>query len=166
MSVFDRFRDRAIEQFKGVSDTVERTFRKTTLRGQIAQKQAAIGEAEAAIGRAVFAQVETGAVPPAGTEASIAAIRREQIALMTLRAELELLEAADRPAAGTCRACGAALEPGQRFCVRCGQPVPVAPSAPASALTCTACGATAAAGQKFCSECGRPLTPGNGAGGG
>ena len=47
-----------------------------------------------------------------------------------------------------CGSCGAAVEPGQRFCGECG-----------SALTsaCPACGAVATPGQRFCVACGSPL---------
>src|SRR5271166_982427 len=47
----------------------------------------------------------------------------------------------------TCRGCGAALAPGDRFCVECGAP----------AVVCPACGESAAPSNRFCRSCGHQL---------
>ena len=48
----------------------------------------------------------------------------------------------------TCSNCGAANQPGQKFCGECGT---------ALAVTCSSCSADNPTGQKFCGECGTPL---------
>lgn len=55
--------------------------------------------------------------------------------------------------------CGAVLQPGNKFCSECGQPVtPRTPGvAAAQARHCTRCGRAAPAGRKFCQGCGAPL---------
>jgi class 3 adenylate cyclase/tetratricopeptide (TPR) repeat protein len=53
-----------------------------------------------------------------------------------------------------CRACGAPLGPGARFCASCGTPVVVG---------CSNCGAELPDGARFCPACGTPLAAGAGA---
>ncbi len=64
----------------------------------------------------------------------------------------------------TCGTCGAALEPGDRFCERCGTRA-APPDAPAEAeISCSACGAPAQSvgGDHYCSSCGvRLRAPGD-----
>ena len=48
-----------------------------------------------------------------------------------------------------CRTCGAALEPGDAFCGKCGT---------SRALKCPACGTQANEGDRFCGKCGTTLT--------
>ena len=48
----------------------------------------------------------------------------------------------------TCPTCGAATEPGRKFCGECGTRLAVA---------CTACGTPNTPGARFCGECGTPL---------
>ena len=58
------------------------------------------------------------------------------------------------PVAGpACANCGAALNPGARFCQECGTPVPVAPVAPARRF-CANCGTELGSETRFCPECG------------
>ncbi len=60
----------------------------------------------------------------------------------------------------SCTSCGAALQPSQRFCAKCGARAPVSPSIPAppspSAETkfCTSCGARIPVRANFCANCG------------
>src|SRR3954471_17033336 len=49
----------------------------------------------------------------------------------------------------SCQGCGAANEPGRKFCTECGT---------ALVATCPQCGAPGASG-KFCGECGASLAP-------
>ncbi|MBO4365503.1 MAG: zinc-ribbon domain-containing protein [Eggerthellaceae bacterium] len=62
-----------------------------------------------------------------------------------------------------CCACGAEIQLGDRFCLRCGarqdQPVaaPIAPAPVASAPICTNCGLELNPGDKFCMRCGTPV---------
>lgn len=61
-----------------------------------------------------------------------------------------------------CAKCGVELDPGERFCGECGQPVqgPSAPSTPAGPVavgTCPKCGASMDPGRRFCSSCGYDL---------
>jgi len=65
-------------------------------------------------------------------------------------------------AALACQNCGAPLEAGAKFCVRCGTsvtsnatPQAVAPAAPAPAA-CRNCGAVLATEARFCISCGTP----------
>jgi len=164
MSVFDRFRDLAGKRMKDVSDSAARAVRKSTLRGQIGQREASLEHAYAGVGRAVFAQIEAGTPTPPGLQDQIAGIRRELAAVAVLRAEIETLDALDRPAPGTCPACGAAAPAGQRFCIRCGSALTPTdgqgPPPPASSGRCPACGADASVGQKFCARCGQLLISG------
>ena len=51
----------------------------------------------------------------------------------------------------TCRACGAPLVPGARFCATCGAPVE---------LSCAACGGPIPPSGRFCPACGTPVAPG------
>ena len=66
-----------------------------------------------------------------------------------------------------CPSCGAAVTPGNQFCLSCGTPLAViappsppteAPSAPKpQGNSCPACGADATPGNQFCLSCGTPL---------
>lgn len=55
-----------------------------------------------------------------------------------------------------CINCGAEINPGAKFCVKCGTLVPssVIEPAPAPERLCTVCGAKLKEGQKFCVKCG------------
>jgi predicted amidophosphoribosyltransferase len=55
-----------------------------------------------------------------------------------------------------CSSCGAAVEPGKKFCGKCGTPVSAAK--PIATLTCSGCGATIETGKKFCGKCGTPVS--------
>ena len=57
-----------------------------------------------------------------------------------------------QPQAASCRACGADLVEGAKFCTGCGAPTEYTPQ------PCTACGADLAEGAKFCGECGAATT--------
>ena len=60
------------------------------------------------------------------------------------------MAAAEADAAGRCRVCGAAVEPGAAFCEECG--------APQHGMHCEACGAAVKPGMALCPVCGRPVT--------
>jgi predicted amidophosphoribosyltransferase len=63
-----------------------------------------------------------------------------------------------------CSACGAALVPGDAFCMTCGQPAGISASAAQGAApmaaACAACGATLEPGDTFCMTCGQPAGAG------
>ncbi len=48
-----------------------------------------------------------------------------------------------------CRSCGAAMEPADAFCGKCGTP---------RRMTCPSCGAAAGDDDRFCGKCGTKLT--------
>jgi predicted amidophosphoribosyltransferase len=53
-----------------------------------------------------------------------------------------------------CPSCGAPVQPGDRFCVKCGGTLPQTRPA---ARTCPACGASLEAEDRFCRKCGHNL---------
>ena len=55
---------------------------------------------------------------------------------------------------GRCPQCGAAHEPGTKFCNECGQKI-----AAGGGLACSECGTENAPGAKFCNNCGSNTTP-------
>ena len=62
-----------------------------------------------------------------------------------------------------CKACGIAGAPGQRFCMKCGQPMEEAalaprPGAEAAGQACPVCGALGKPGMVFCTACGTAFT--------
>jgi len=61
-----------------------------------------------------------------------------------------------QPAPAVCSGCGAALQPGWRFCGRCRTPIAPQP-APAAPRTCAHCGAAALPDARFCGNCGQAL---------
>jgi hypothetical protein len=69
--------------------------------------------------------------------------------------------------ASACPACGAAYRSGDRFCVRCGGPLPAGDpmgSPPSTAeRTCPSCGAALHEGDRFCAKCGHTLHSGEAA---
>lgn len=60
-----------------------------------------------------------------------------------------------------CPKCGAPINPGQKFCTKCGQSLAANQSTPqdnaANSHTCPKCGAPVNPGQKFCTKCGQPM---------
>ncbi len=64
--------------------------------------------------------------------------------------KLEALIQARRASKGAnCEQCGTSMEPGQRFCAKCGVPV--------NRAACPSCGKKVRAGDFFCRSCGTPL---------
>lgn len=63
-------------------------------------------------------------------------------------------------AAVHCEGCGAATDPGTRFCPQCGQGLPAAPPPPATTAYCPQCGTLAQASGAYCRECGAMLGAG------
>jgi predicted amidophosphoribosyltransferase len=60
-----------------------------------------------------------------------------------------------KPEAGRrCPSCGRGYEPGDRFCVGCGQPLSQAHPAEAA---CPSCGAPIQGDDRFCAKCGETL---------
>jgi predicted amidophosphoribosyltransferase len=55
-----------------------------------------------------------------------------------------------------CPACGRAHRAGDRFCVRCGNPLPQDNDS-SKGLVCRSCGAPIRDGDRFCSRCGQGL---------
>lgn len=55
-----------------------------------------------------------------------------------------------------CTNCGNELNPGQKFCTKCGTPAP-APEVKSAGLQCPSCGKALNPGQKFCTGCGTPV---------
>lgn len=55
-----------------------------------------------------------------------------------------------------CTNCGNELNPGQKFCTKCGTPAP-APETKSMGMQCPACGKALNPGQKFCTGCGTPV---------
>ena len=60
-----------------------------------------------------------------------------------------------------CPKCGAPVNPGQKFCTKCGQPMANLQSNANTSNTnqsvCPKCGAPVNPGQKFCTKCGQPM---------
>jgi predicted amidophosphoribosyltransferase len=66
--------------------------------------------------------------------------------------------------AHACPACGAAYRPGDLFCVRCGGSLPQEEAQPEpEEPACSNCGAALHAGDRFCAKCGRPVATEEGA---
>lgn len=63
--------------------------------------------------------------------------------------------AATKTATINCVHCEQQLEPGAKFCIYCGTPVPL-PAAPEAVIFCQYCGAKLAPGNHFCTQCGKP----------
>lgn len=59
----------------------------------------------------------------------------------------------------SCPSCGMSYQAGDRFCVRCGNGLPQAPSTDAGVL-CPGCGATVRQDDRFCAKCGQDLVVG------
>ena len=61
-----------------------------------------------------------------------------------------------------CPKCGAPVNPGQKFCTKCGQklmvPQPNSDSTISKVSACPKCGAPVNLGQKFCTKCGQPMS--------
>ncbi len=55
-----------------------------------------------------------------------------------------------------CPSCGKAYQPGDRFCVSCGEELPQAQAASAPQV-CPACGAPVRESDQFCAKCGQVL---------
>lgn len=55
-----------------------------------------------------------------------------------------------------CPKCGSPVNPGQKFCMKCGSKIDAAPQQPvvSSSNVCASCGAPMNLGQKFCTKCG------------
>ncbi|MCG3209127.1 MAG: hypothetical protein FOGNACKC_02746 [Anaerolineae bacterium] len=71
-----------------------------------------------------------------------------------VNAEIELLKRIERiDAGGGCPNCGAAIQPNDAFCTRCGQSL-----AQTGAGFCPRCGSPAQPGDAFCTRCGGPLS--------
>jgi len=71
------------------------------------------------------------------------------------------------PASGrVCPACSAPYQPGDRFCVRCGQTLPQEEAAPtpAQGSVCPSCGAALREDDLFCARCGHRLPTPTGGG--
>ena len=60
-----------------------------------------------------------------------------------------------------CPNCGAPVNPGQKFCTKCGAKMDATPQQPEmlSANVCPSCGAPLNPGQKFCTKCGAKMSP-------
>ena len=58
-----------------------------------------------------------------------------------------------------CTKCGNQLNPGQKFCTKCGTPVAAVPAPETKAMgaQCPKCGNVLNPGQKFCTKCGTPV---------
>lgn len=61
-----------------------------------------------------------------------------------------------------CPKCGAPVNPGQKFCTKCGHklmvPQPNSDSTISKVSACPKCGAPVNPGQKFCTKCGQPMS--------
>lgn len=55
-----------------------------------------------------------------------------------------------------CTNCEQEMEPGAKFCVYCGTPVPL-PAGLEAAVFCQHCGAKLAPGKHFCTKCGKSM---------
>jgi len=76
------------------------------------------------------------------------------------RAVQRLRQARKRRAGPACPACGAPYQPGDAFCVRCGQALPRQEAAPTPApeRVCPSCGAALRPDDRFCARCGHRLS--------
>ena len=68
---------------------------------------------------------------------------------------MEIVEA-NRAASAACPRCQAVLQPGGKFCIRCGAAVemPVSEESTGATGLCSQCGQPIAQGKRFCSQCG------------
>jgi len=59
-----------------------------------------------------------------------------------------------------CPKCGSEIQPGQKFCTKCGQPLNAVPQqqVKSSNNACPSCGAPLNPGQKFCTKCGTKIS--------
>jgi type II secretory pathway pseudopilin PulG len=95
---------------------------------------------------------------PAQREAPTSDVQVE-VAVQQLREARKQGGLAVPPSANGCPACSAPYQPGDRFCVRCGQVLPQqeTPPAPAQAAICPSCGAALRGDDPFCARCGHRL---------
>ncbi len=87
------------------------------------------------------------------------------VAVQRLRRSGKRSQAPALAAAALCPACSSPYQSGDRFCVRCGQtlPLPEAAPTPAQSPVCPACGAALRGDDVFCARCGHRLgAPGEG----
>ena len=69
---------------------------------------------------------------------------------------VQKLRRASREAGLNCPACGKGYQAGDRFCVRCGETLPL-PEVKPAAVACPSCGAALRGDEVFCSKCGHRL---------
>ncbi|RPI58574.1 MAG: zinc ribbon domain-containing protein [Chloroflexi bacterium] len=103
---------------------------------------------------------------PAEPEARISDAQVEG-AVQRLRRARKRGEPVSPGADRVCPACSAPYQPGDRFCVRCGQTLPEQGAAPtpAQAAVCPSCGAALREDDLFCARCGHRLPTPTGGGG-
>jgi hypothetical protein len=86
-----------------------------------------------------------------------------EVAVQRLRRAGKRGRAAAPTAIMPCPACNTPYQPGDRFCVRCGQTLsqPEMDGTPVSGSVCPSCGAALREDDRFCARCGhRQLSPG------
>ena len=165
MAFFDKLNDFA----KNISDKTTDAIETGKLQSKVNSEKNLAGEELKKIGEFYYnAWLNGGEIAPEVLEICTAAkahydaAGEAQAEIDRIRAENEAARAAaaapvvpatsDAPAGIVCTACGAANNPGTKFCCNCGNKLEI--PAPPEPRLCPNCGATIADGMRFCGECG------------
>ncbi len=166
MGVFDRMRGlaREVRQLQG---GVDKALKRSALRAQVGEQEAAVREALVQIGEISWRAYEAGAPVPEGAEVPMRALDAARAELSRLEDEIRALEASEPGPGAACPHCGASTTAGQRFCMRCGWSLGDASATVAPAPRhCGSCGASLTPQDAFCGSCGAAAALRAGQGGG
>ncbi len=162
MAFFDKLNDFA----KNLGDKTTDAIETGKLQSKVHTEKNAAGEQLKQIGQYYYDRfLAEGTAEPElqplfeTAKAHFDAAEAAQAEIVRIRAENEAEKAAAAPqpavpAGPVCPGCGAANDPGTKFCRECG--AKLEPAAPAAAF-CPGCGAQVPAGNKFCPQCGQRM---------
>ena len=161
MAFFDKLNDFA----KNISDKTTDAIETGKLNAKVKSENELATEELKKIGEFYYnAWLAGGEIAPelleicSAARAHYDAAAEAQTEIDRIRAENEAAKTAAAPAAPSapegvvCTACGAANNPGTKFCCSCGNKLET-PAPPVPGI-CPNCGAAIADGMKFCGECG------------